>query len=565
VSAVVGNAALAAFDVLVIGSGAGGAAAAHMLTKAGRNVLVLEAGPNQFAGLDDPAPGRPSPRFSNDEVKQRKRGFLDADVLVDPRTFRRREADGARTFVGDVNALPKTVGGGAVHADLKMPRFIPADFRLGSAMRPVHGAAFADWPVDYDALERFYLYAEQVGGVAGVAGASPFDPPRSGPYPMPPGVPMYVALRAAEGAAALGYHPYPYPTGVNSQPYDNRPPCVDCGFCGGYGCPINAKGSPAVTTLRKALLSGRCQLRPETRAVRLRLGPTGSEVVGVDALGPRGEPLTFTADCYVLAASPIEDARLCLLSDPGGPGVGNSSGLVGRNLMFHLQTIAIGVLEERLHGHRGRSVTHAVTDFRGVPDDPRRPLGGIVELGAAEGPISEALNYARDLGQHGAPLKSLIRQSPFRDHFMVLTMQAEDAPQPSNRVDLDPEVRDLDALPVARVTYQSHPWELAARAFYAPKLLDVVQAAGARWAFIAPADTVPSSRHIMGTLRFGEDPAASVCDPTGRFHDVGNLWAADGALFPTSSGFNPTLTIVALGLRVGAGIAYPGDPDRALT
>ena len=116
-----------------------------------------------------------------------------------------------------------------------------------------------------------------------------------------------------------------------------------------------------------------------------------------------------------------------------------------------------------------------------------------------------------------------MRQSPGRDRAIALVLQAEDAPQPTNRVDLDPDVRDLDGLPVARVTYQNHAFELAARDFYSPKLVEILGASGARWAGIAPADTIPGSAHVMGTLRFGADPTTSVCDADGRFHDVGNL------------------------------------------
>jgi choline dehydrogenase-like flavoprotein len=147
---------------------------------------------------------------------------------------------------------------------------------------------------------------------------------------------------------------------------------------------------------------------------------------------------------------------------------------------------------------------------------------------------------------------------------MVLLMQAEDAPQFTNRVDLDPEVRDLDGLPVPRITYQNHHFELSARDFYKPKMLDVIGAAGAKFGFIAPIDNPSASSHIMGTLRSGNDPKTSVCDRTGRFHDIGNLYAADGSIFPTSSGWNPTLTIATMAAYVGAQIVSPGAPARAL-
>ena len=413
-------------------------------------------------------------------------------------------------------------------------------------------------------LEPFYFYGEKALGVQGLAGSTPTEGKRSGPYPMPPGVPMYIALKVSEGLKKLGYHPFPFPTAVNSMPYDGRPACVDCGFCSGYPCPTNAKGAPAVTMLRRALLSGRCQLVTETRAVRLVLDGAGQSVTSVEALGPGGEKVSYKADRYVLAASPIEDARLLLLLSGGA---GNSSGQVGRNLMFHYQTGAVGLFSERLHGHRGRTVTHGFTDFRGAPNDPNHPLGGVVEISGSELLIDET-NYIKrvmdQLGFDGPRLKSLLRQGLFRDHIVALALQAEDAPQPSNVVDLDPAVRDIDGTPVARVTYKNHAFELGARAFYEPKLLEVLGASGARAAVIGPPDEIPASAHIMGTLRFGPDPKTSVCDPTGRFHDVGNLYACDGALFPTSSGFNPTMTIVALSAYVAGGMAFPGSPEKAL-
>ena len=220
-----------------------------------------------------------------------------------------------------------------------------------------------------------------------------------------------------------------------------------------------------------------------------------------------------------------------------------------------------------MHGHRGRTVDHGFADFRGVPNDPTRPLGGIVEISGGEVPIGEAAFYARVIGMlgfDGPRFKSLMRQSPGRDRVIVLVIQAEDAPQPTNRVDLDPAVRDLDGLPVARV-HLPEPRVRARRA----RLLRAQAARHPRRVGRAlrgdrAARRHPGSAHIMGTLRFGDDPATSVCDADGRFHDVGNLYAADGALFPTSSGFNPTMTIVALAMRVAAAMVNPTSPESAL-
>jgi gluconate 2-dehydrogenase alpha chain len=563
---ILGNSSLTTFDVLIIGSGAGGGTAAYILAKAGLKVLVLEAGMNRFDGLDDPTT-LPTPRFSNDELKLGYRNFVTPDPVVEPRTFRANASDGDRSYIGDVQGLPKTVGGGAAHADLKMPRFMAQDFTLGTDLTNTFGANFADWPVTYDMLEPFYAFGEAGLGVQGLAGANPFESPRSGPFPMAPGVPMYVAQLATKGLASLGYTAFPYPMAVNSTVYDGRPACVDCGYCSGYGCPNNAKGSPAVTFLRKALLSGNCMLVTQTRAVGLTTNGAGNTITGVNCLDPQGNPVTYTADRYVLAASPIEDVRLLLLSDPGGPGLGNSSGQVGRNLMFHLQTTAVGIFPERMHGHRGKTVSHGFADFRGVPNDPNHPLGGIVELSGSEFLLDEA-NYYRQIfavfGFNAQLFKNLMRQSPGRDRVLAIAMQAEDAPQVTNQVDLDPAVVDIDALAVPRITYANSQFELSASAFYGPKILDFLGASGAKYAALGPA-SMPASDHIMGTLRMGPDPTTSVCDATGRFHDIGNLYCADGALFPTSSGFNPTMTIVALSLWVAGGMASPGNPNAVLS
>jgi choline dehydrogenase-like flavoprotein len=578
VAGVLGNTSLSQFDVIIVGSGAGGSMAARTLTVVGgKKVLILETGNNYFIGLDDPAANMPIPLFSNDEVKLSVRNIIDQDPFLDPRTYRTNPS-AAAVVNEDVNTLPRTVGGAFVHADMKTPRFNAVDFRLASELqslgRTYDGTNFSDWPVTYDELEPFYAEAERLTGVQGQNGANPFESHRrSGEYPMPPGVPMYVANVLSDGARAKGYAPFPYPTAITSRPYRGRPPCVDCGFCSGYGCPNNAKSTPAVTTLREALLTGNCQLRFNCRVTRL-LHDGGRHVTGVEFVDADGNTRQASADQYIVAASAIESARLCLLSELSGAGLGNSSGMVGRNLMFHFQTIAVGIYAQRFHGERGRSVTHGIADFRGVMPggetiDPNLKLGGIIEFGTDSEAINaaknnlQALAFARLQGVD-LTLKQLLVNSPFLARIAVMEMQAEDAPQLTNQVDLDPHLRDVFGLPAARVTFANSTFEKEARTFYAPKMIDIHKTAGAQYGFIAPVDSPSQSRHIMGTLRMGTDLATSVCDPFGKFHDVDNLYAMDGGVFVSSSGYNPTLTIITLALRAAANIVSPGSPGRVL-
>jgi choline dehydrogenase-like flavoprotein len=177
---VLGEDTLSHFDAIVIGSGAGGSTVARTLANAGQKVLILEQGDNYFPGLDDPSE-LPPPLFANDEIKMSVRSMIAQDTLIEPRSFRASVDDGDRMLVGDANGLPRNVGGAAVHADMKYPRFRPTDFQLGTLLGPIADASFADWPVDYPTLERFYVEIEHAVGVQGPEGvnADPFAAAKS--------------------------------------------------------------------------------------------------------------------------------------------------------------------------------------------------------------------------------------------------------------------------------------------------------------------------------------------------------------------------------------------------
>ncbi len=555
-------------DVVIIGSGPGGSTAAEVLTRAGWSCVMLERGRNHLVSSE--APYERLAEYSADELKLMQRHFLGPDPLVEPRTFRRFGASAEREHVGEVNNLPATVGGGGVHADGKLPRFRPEDFKpisLGDG--PMPDSDLVDWPISYEDVEPYYEAAEVLIGVAGDNSANPFAAPRKGPYPMPPGAPMYGALLVAEHATAMGYHPYTAPTGANSIPYDGRPACVNCGHCGFFGCPIHAKGDP-VAPLQNALKTGKLALWPECFAYRIT--HADGLATGVDYIDPTGEQRHVASRHVILAAGSNESARLALLSGldalPGGDHI-------GRYLQFHFQTITSGFFPGKMYPMRGRSVTHAQDDSLVMDERARAAAreagipfirGGLVEYGAGGHPISSSKHLP--MGEHHT---KAMRDGGIVDQMWALIQQGEDMPLAHNQVDLDPSVKDVYGFPVSRTTHAPHKHELVCSQHWGPRFAEILTAAGARFthtvtspdpnghygSFISP---ISESKHVVGTLRMGSGPDDSVVDSTQRFHALPNLISCDGAPFPTSAGYGPTLTIVALAMRAAhllAGTSLP--------
>jgi choline dehydrogenase-like flavoprotein len=570
-------------SAIVIGSGAGGSVAAWELARAGHEVLVLEKGRNLLPGLGT-ARGIHHVPFSNDEVKE-GRAFENQDVVLEPRAARTQAEAAAgveRSFVGDVNTLPTTVGGGTVHWDAKTPRFWRQDFQGRSLFGPIDGANVADWPLSYDDLEPFYDEVERRLGVQGdihrMPAATLAQAPRRHQFVMPPNPPMLAGLRLAEGAARRGYSAYPFPMAVNSRRFQGRPRCNSCGFCSGFGCPIVARGSAAVSFLHPALRAG-VHLRTRCYVYRIELSSDGRRAIGVEYRDEHGRDRHARADTIILAGSAIETARLALLSATSQhpAGLGNGSGQLGRNLMFHLFTLGIALFADEPHAWRGPSTTFTIDDFVGPDRGPAARAtglpylkGGICEVGGGLTLLAEADIYTALPNSWGASLKKAMRTSPLRRHLAGLSMVGEDLPQEANRVDLDPTLRDVFGFPVPRITHSSHAFELAASSYFGPRLGEVCAAApgaiAAGWlpvgalaeasgGFGSPYAGPASTAHIMGTARMGNDPATSVVDRWGRMHELENVYVADGSVFVSSGGFNPTLTIMALSLRMARRLA----------
>ncbi len=556
--------------VIVVGAGAGGSVAAMVLAEAGHDVVIFEKGDNWFDDLTKAAPGT---KFSSDEIKG-LRSFAKPDPDAEPRTYRWHESDAQPRYVGAVQDLPQTVGGGTVHWDAKTPRFWDIDFQKRTLLGAVPGADVIDWPFDYAEISPVYDDVEKLIGVAGDTTQIAAQPtlqhsPRSKPLPMPAGPPQLASLMAADGCRKLDppLHPFLAPMAINSVAYEGRPACNNCGQCSGYGCPILARVG-ALAPLRRAVVAG-AEVRPHACVTKVNV--SGRKATGVTWVDDSGRSHTESADMVVMACLAIETARLAKLSALPDP-----HDTVGRHFMQHWFTDGTGIfIDQKLHGLRGRSTTHVADDFA----DPEFPgaraaaaaaglpyfRGGTMEIGGTEGPIAEANTYRYLLSvlrpdkPFGTDFKNLMRSSILRDRMCGIQMIGEDLPYATNRVDLDPTVKDFRGLPVARITYSPGPHEVTAQKFYMPYVAEILRRAGAQYV-TAVADAasdatpvagndVPTTEHIMGGMRMGQDEAISVTDPTGRYHQLDNLFVADGGVFPSSGGHNPTLTIMATAMR----------------
>ncbi len=569
-----------ATKAIVVGSGAGGSVLAMVLAEAGWDVTIFEKGSNYFTHLDGVGPLGTT--FSNDEVKALNRYFEQPDPLAYPRTFRRTAGQPA-SYVGPVNDLPVTVGGGTVHWDAKVPRFWDIDFKGRSMLGSVPGADVADWPFEYAEIAPYYDEIEALLGTQGDLAALPAHPtlahaPRSTPYPMPPGAQQRSSTLIARGAQRVGLHPYPFPMAINSVEHDGRPACNNCGFCSGYGCPIAARVG-ALAPLRRALRTGRVDLRAETTVTRVE--HAGRQATGVSYLDPHGRPGQESADVVVLAASAIESARLALLSR-----LPDESERVGKRLMFHHFVDGFGIyLDQRVHAHRGRSTTQCLEDYAD-PDFPGARLfarlrglpylrGGLCELGGSQEPIAEGKFYQLILSvlsaahPFGSPFKDLMRTSTLRDRLAGVQLIGTDLPYLSNNVTLDPKVKDFNGQPVPRITYAPGKHERVAQLFYLPQVTALLAASGATLFAAVPASlealaaggTPPDTKHVMGGMQMGDDPKTSVVNGDGRMHQLDNVYVADGGVCATSGCQNPTNTLMAVALRTARRLAGAPTPE----
>ncbi|HEY7055540.1 MAG TPA: GMC family oxidoreductase [Vicinamibacterales bacterium] len=537
-------------DFIVVGAGAAGGVVARELAQRGLTVVLLEQGPRL-----------PPQTIRHDELREWYLGGITNDAVKNAQTFRNDAAKKAELqTIRPALWYGRAVGGGSLHYTANFWRFHEIDFIERSVLGPIPGTGFADWPITYADLEPYYTKVEWEIGVSGLAGANPFDPPRTKPYPMPPLPVKSSGVLFERGARKLGLHPVPSPMAINSQPYGGRPACMHCGFCHGFACEIGAKASTLTTVIPEAEKTGRCEVRAESYVARIETSKQGRATGVIYFDRDRREQLQ-RARAVIVCANGAETPRLLLMSANARfpNGLANSSGLVGKYLMFNYSSRAVGVFEHELNEYKSVQVTRILHDF--YDSDPKRGHYGGGGLDARIGPQPTiwAIRTAAEGPAWGSAFKARLRDFP---RTMQVAGHGTSLPLESNSVTLDPDVKDAWGLPAIRATYKDHPDDLANASFLRDRGAEILEAAGALRVTKAPVTEQTSSMHLLGTCRMGQDPATSVIDRYHRCHDVANLFLCDGSSLVTSGRGQPTMTIQALAFRAGehiAGFAKRGE------
>lgn len=524
-------------DFVVVGSGAAGGILAKELSQNGFRVVVLEQGPYMTEA-----------DFSHNEIKVLNQDLLTNHPKTQPNTFRKTENEAAK--VQRTIAYGRLVGGTSVHFTANFWRFHEIDFVERSKVGPISGTGFADWPITYADLEPYYTKVDWEVGVSGLAGASPFDPPRSKPYPMPPLPTKGSGVIFEKAGRKLGWNPFPAPMAILSQPRAGRSACVNCGFCLGFGCEVGAKSSSLASMIRVAEKTGRCEIRPNSYVHKIEVDANGRATGAVYFDAERNVHLQ-KAKAVVLAANGAETPRLLLLSAnkqfPNG--LANSSGLVGKYLMFNTGAISVGVFDEPINDYKGFAVSRIIHDFYELDAQKVGFYGGggidarfdLTPIGFATGTLPPGTpRWGK--GFKDAMAHNFTRTIEIMSHGTSLPLE-------TNSFSLDPDVKDDWGLPALRTTYKDHPDDLKLATWLNARALELLDAAGAKQKWSFPIEEQSFAVHLLGTCRMGNDPKTSVINADHRTHDVKNLFLCDGSSLVTSGRGQPTMTIEALAFR----------------
>ena len=535
-------------NAVVIGAGAGGGVVAKELSTAGLSVVLFERG--EWGSYD---------AHDHDELLSQRTTVLGNAFGPDDERYRRVVVndDGSTEVVypsdGAYNNVAACVGSGTVSYGAMAWRFMEEDFRMKTTYGHVEGSTLEDWPITYHDLEQCYEKAEWEIGVAGDASLNPFAARREKPYPMVPFSYNKEAKILETAMRHIGLHPFPIPMLRNSVAYNGRPACVRRRSCCGFGCPLNAKSGTHNTVIPAALSTGQCELRTNCVVSELMIDEQG-KITGVVYFGPDNTKQVQSADIIVISASATETPRLLLNSKAKQypAGVGNRYDWVGRNLQGHAYTGAFGLFEEDIFDDVGPGASIAVSDFS--HHNPGIVGGGILAnefvrlpylFSGIRPPGSPTWGKAhkefqRKYFRHNAQVVGPIQEMPFFD----------------SRVQVDPAITDAWGIPVVKLSGHRHPQDAEGCDFLSRKAEAILKAAGAfqTWRHL-PGLGLSGGQHQAGTCRMGNDPQTSVTDRYGRVHDTPNVFVADASLHVNNGGFNPALTIMALGYWVGGFIA----------
>ena len=515
------------YDVLVVGSGPGGATTAARVAETGKRVLMLERGdylPRERDNWSSRAVFGAA-KYTADET------FYD----VHDRPFRPE--------------LHYCVGGNSKVYGAALLRLLPEDF--GEVRHP--GGVAPAWPVSYQDMEPYYARAEHLFWVHGKHGEDPFAGPSSQEYPYPPVQHEPHIQHVSAGLEQLGLHPFHLPLGVQlTQDADGLPTrdslCIRCDRIDGFPCPVGAKADAESAVLRPALAAyPNLELMTRTTVERLLTDTSGSSVTGVAVTLPDGSPHIFTSDIVVVCAGAILSAALLLKSanDNHPAGLANASDQVGRNYMRHNNLGLIAFSREP--NPTVFQKTLALNDFYGPSQYWEYPMGNIQMLGKSDdwqikGTAPHGLGWGPS-----APYGQLAR------HSVDFWLSSEDIPLADSRVTLRPDgaIRlalqtgnNVDALNRLRLTFQDMLSKLG-----------MVHMRSVRSLYLHKGFDAAATAHQAGTARFGPDRSRSVLDVDCKAHDLDNLYLADGSFMPSIGAVNPTLTIIANAIRVGDHIA----------
>jgi choline dehydrogenase-like flavoprotein len=499
------------YDIIIIGTGAGGGTLAHELAPTGKRILLLERG---------------------GYLPRERENWSSQAVFVDNRYKAQetwRDGDGKSFHPG----IHYCVGGNTKFYGAVLLRMREQDF---GAVTHRDGVSPA-WPLSYSDFAPYYLRAETLYHVHGERGSDPTEPPEDAPYPWPAISHEPRVQELADDLRRSGHQPFPLPIGVRLDEAD--PPasaCIRCDTCDGFPCLVEAKSDAHVTCVRPALTHANVELLTNAYVERLETSVTGREVSGVvvrDASGSR----TFRADIVVVSCGAINSAALLLrsASDRHPNGLGNGSDVVGRHYMYHNNS-ALLALSLRPNITKFQK-TLGLNDYYWGDEDSEFPLGHIQMLGKTDAAMFKAET-------HGLLPKRALED--LARHSLDFWLTSEDLPLPENRVTADREG--------IRISYT--PTNVEAHKQLTDKLRGLLKHIGCdhhlipRTAYFSKRLPIAATGHQNGTIRFGTDAATSALDLNCRSHEVDNLYVVDSSFFPSSSAVNPTLTIIANAIRV---------------